>query len=185
MMKKKKVPQAHRISLFNAVSFLFFIIIFSIFVVSGQNCLGDLKFNNTSSTKLVRWDECIFGYLWEGVAYNDASVIGQNLTKESINDGLDHSSSHLGHLCLQNLSLSYNKFSSPQFNMLKNLSSFDLSNSGFAGQIPIEISCLTRLVTLNLSTDSFLSIALQKVEYPNLAILVQTFQNSRNFILIL
>jgi len=57
--------------------------------------------------------------------------------------------------------------------MLKNLSSFDLSNSGFAGQIPIEISCLTRLVTLNLSTDSFLNIALLKIEHPNLTMLVQ------------
>ena len=121
----------------------------------------------------MRWNESICGYLWEGVAYNDASVIGQNLTKESINDRLDHSSSHLGHLCLQNLSLAYNKFSSPRFNMLKNLSSFDLSNSGFAGQIPIETSCLTRLVTLNLSTDSFLNIALLKIEHPNLAMLVQ------------
>ena len=96
-----------------------------------------------------------------------------DLTKESINDGLDHSSSHLEHLCLQNLSLAYNKFSSPRFNMLRNLSSFDSSNSGFAGQIPIEISCLTRLVTLNLSTDSFLRITLLKIEYPNLAMLVQ------------
>ena len=141
--------------------------------MSGQYCLGDLKFNNTSSTKLVRWNESIYGYLWEGVAYNDASVIGQNLTKESINDRFYHSSCHLGHLCLQNLSLAYNKFSSPRFNMLKNLSSFDLSNSGFAGQIPIETSCLTRLVTLNLSTDSFLNIALLKIEHPNLAMLVQ------------
>ncbi|KAK9985957.1 hypothetical protein SO802_030908 [Lithocarpus litseifolius] len=57
--------------------------------------------------------------------------------------------------------------------MLKNLSSLDSSNSGFAGQIPIEISCFTRLVTLNLSTDPFLSITLLKIENPNLAMIVQ------------
>lgn len=73
-----------------------------------------------------------------------------------------------------NLNLAYNKFSSSRFNMLKNLSSFTLSNDGFTRQIPIEISCFTRLVTLNLSsTDSFLSITLLKIENPNLAMLVQ------------
>lgn len=73
-----------------------------------------------------------------------------------------------------NLSLAYNKFSSSRFNMLKNLGSLTLSNDGFTRQIPIEISCFTRLVTLNLSsTDSFLSITLLKIENPNLAMLVQ------------
>lgn len=58
--------------------------------------------------------------------------------------------------------------------MLKNLGSLTLSNDGFTGQIPIETSCFTRLVTLNLSsTDSFLSITLLKIENPNLAMLVQ------------
>ena len=81
----------------------------------------------------MRWNEigtCSYGL-----------VIGGNLTNESIYGGHDHP-----------LSLSYNKFGSSQipsrFDMLMNLSYLDSSNAAaFAGQIPIEISRLTRLVT--------------------------------------
>ncbi|KAK7826923.1 lysine histidine transporter-like 8, partial [Quercus suber] len=134
-----------KISLF---SWLFFIPICSIFlnfgtfVVSGQ-CLGDqkslllqfkkgLKYNNNSSTKLVRWDERVDCCLWDGVNCSGGRVIGLNLFNESITEP----------------ELAYNKLNSSQipsrFDELTNLSYLNLSNAGFAGQIPIAISNLTR-----------------------------------------
>ena len=56
-----------------------------------------------------------------------------------------------------------------------NLSYLNLSNAGFAGLIPIEISNLKRLVTFDLSTSPFLSVSMLKIENPDLATLVQNF----------
>ncbi|KAK9986144.1 hypothetical protein SO802_031095 [Lithocarpus litseifolius] len=162
---------------------------FGIFVVSGQ-CLHDqrdlliglktsLIFNNTSSKKLVHWNESPNCCLWEGVTCSEEGrVIGLNLFNESISGGLDNSSL-FSVLDLENLNLAYNNFSDseiPQeFGNLTNLSCLNLSHAGFAGQIPSEISNLNRLVTLDLSTDSLLSYSILKIEKPNLATLVQNF----------
>nr|XP_023919917.1 receptor-like protein 12 isoform X2 [Quercus suber] len=188
-----------KISLF---SWLFFIPICSIFlnfgtfVVSGQ-CLGDqkslllqfkkgLKYNNNSSTKLVRWDERVDCCLWDGVNCSGGRVIGLNLFNESITGGLQNSS--LFRLqYLESLNLAYNKLNSSQipsrFDELTNLSYLNLSNAGFAGQIPIAISNLTRLVTLDLSTLSFLSVSMLKLEDPNLAKLVHNLSEIKELYL--
>ncbi|MBA0793633.1 hypothetical protein Gohar_018026, partial [Gossypium harknessii] len=65
------------------------------------------------------------------------------------------------------------------FDKLENLSYLNLSNAGFTGQIPAKISRLTRLVTLDLSTDSFLSGEPLKLEKPNLEMLVQNLTRLR------
>nr|POF00855.1 isoform 3 of probable leucine-rich repeat receptor-like protein kinase [Quercus suber] len=192
-----------RISL---LSWLFFIPIcsfflnFGIFVVSGQ-CLektlllqfkNKLKFNTTSSTKLVHWNGTRDCCSWEGVTCSNESVskgrvIGLNLTNESIFGGLDNSSSLFSLQYLQNLSLAYNNFKNsripPGFGNLPNLSCLNLSNAGFEGQIPIEISQLTRLVTLDLSTSSLLSVSMLKIENPDLVKLVRNFSELKELYL--
>ncbi|KAL4606288.1 hypothetical protein ACB092_09G091800 [Castanea dentata] len=186
-----------RIPLF---SWLFFVSICSIFLtfsiheVSGH-CLDDqkslllqfknsLKFNTTLSTKLVHWNVARDCCSWEGVTCSNESfskghVIGLNLNNESIFVGLDYSSSLFSLQHLQDLSLAYNNFNNsqipPGFGDLMNLSYLNLSNAGFAGLIPIEISNLKRLVTLDLSTSPFLSVSMLKIENPDLAMLVRNF----------
>ncbi|MFQ6623303.1 hypothetical protein Gotur_002993 [Gossypium turneri] len=61
---------------------------------------------------------------------------------------------------------------------LENLRYLNLSEAGFTGQIPIEISRLTRLVTLDLSIDTLFRTPL-KLEKPNLKTLVQNLTKLR------
>ncbi|XP_062171122.1 receptor-like protein 33 [Alnus glutinosa] len=157
---------------------------FGVFVVSHQ-CLGNqrflllelknnLKFNSTMSTKLAKWDQSIDCCSWEGITCNEGHVIGLDLTNESISGGLDNSSSLFSLQHLQSLSLAFNDFNNSQipseFERLANMSYLNLSNAHFAGQIPIAISRLTRLVTLDLSTTTYYSLL--KLENPNLNVLL-------------
>ncbi|KAM4078979.1 hypothetical protein ACB094_09G081500 [Castanea mollissima] len=82
-------------------------------------------------------------------------------------------------LYLQNLRLASNNFNHsripPEFGNLTNLSYLNLSNAGFSGPIPTQISRLTRLVTLDLST--LLSISSLSLESPDFATLVQNLSH--------
>ncbi|KAM3737767.1 hypothetical protein ACB098_09G081100 [Castanea mollissima] len=124
----------------------------------------------------MRWNESVDCCSWEGVTCSEGRVVGLYLDNEPIYGGLDSSSS-LFHLhYLQHLSLAYNDFNNscipPEFGNLTNLSYLNLSNAGFAGQIPIEISRLTRLVTLDLSLfPQFLTEL--NFENPDFATIVQ------------
>ncbi|XP_030925501.1 receptor-like protein 7 isoform X1 [Quercus lobata] len=185
-----------KISLF---SWLFFVPICSIFLnlgifVVSQNCLSDqrdllqrfknnLQFNHALSTKLVHWNASSNCCSWEGVTcsngINEGRVIGLNLTKESIYGELVNSSPLFSLQHLQNLSLAFNNFSKSTipagFGNLTNLSYLNLSNAGFEGQIPLEISNLKRLVTLDLSISSLWSVSMLKIENPDLAMIVRNF----------
>jgi Leucine-rich repeat (LRR) protein len=157
---------------------------FGVFVVSHQ-CLGNqrflllklknnLKFNSTMSTKLAKWNQSINCCSWEGVTCNEGHVIGLDLAYEFISGGLEKSSSLFSLQHLQSLSLAFNDFHNSQipseFERLANLSYLNLSNAQFAGQIPIAISHLTRLVSLDLSTTTYYSPL--KLENPNLNVLL-------------
>ncbi|XP_034680599.1 receptor-like protein 43 isoform X2 [Vitis riparia] len=74
-----------------------------------------------------------------------------------------------------------NQFLIPSgFHKLGNLTYLNLSNSGFSGQIPIEISLLTRLVTIDFSTLYYIPGApTLKLENPNLTTLVQNLNELR------
>ncbi|XP_059429285.1 receptor-like protein 35 [Corylus avellana] len=158
----------------------------TVFVVSHQ-CLDNqqflllelkntLIFESTLSAKLAKWNQSVDCCSWEGVTCNEGRVIGLDLSSESILGGLGNSSSLFSFKHLQSLSLAYNDFNNshipPQFGKLVNLSYLNLSNAGFAGQIPLAISRLTRLVTLDLSTTYYYIYQL-KLENPNLNVLVQ------------
>ena len=171
-------------------------------MVSGH-CLDDqkslllqfknsLKFNTTLYTKLVHWNVARDCCSWEGVTCSNESfskghVIGLNLKIESIYGELVNSSSLFSLQHLQDLSLAYNIFNNsqipPGFGNLMNLSYLNLSNAGFAGQIPIEISNLKRLITLDLSSSSLLTFSMLKIENPNLATLVESFGEQKELYL--
>ncbi|XP_056172494.1 receptor-like protein 33 isoform X2 [Syzygium oleosum] len=127
-------------------------------LVSGQ-CLGDhqkslllelknsLNFNASLSAKLVTWNQS--NDSWDGVTCEGGQVTGLDLSFESITGGLNDSSSLFRLNNLQRLNLAYNRFPSLEipsgFSNLTNLVFLNLSNAGFAGQVPIGISRLTRL----------------------------------------
>jgi Leucine-rich repeat (LRR) protein len=167
-----------------------FLISICVFGVSGQ-CLGNqqslllqlknnLTFDPAMSNKLVNWNQSVDCCSWEGVTCHEGCVIGLDLTNEFISGRLDDSSSLFRLQHLQNLSLAFNNFKSTQipsqFDKLTDLSYLNLANAGFAGQIPIAISRLTRLVTLDLSISipDFFEIApFLTLENPNLNMLVK------------
>ncbi|KAK6943169.1 Leucine-rich repeat-containing N-terminal, plant-type [Dillenia turbinata] len=158
-------------------------------ILGSAQCLADQKslllqlrqslvYNSFLSTKLVQWNSSADCCQWPGVnCSNLGQVLALDLSSESISGGINSSS--LFHLqYLQNLSLAYNSFNHTPipsgFERLKNLNYLNLSNSPFAGQIPIEISHLTELVILDLSSSLFLlGDNRLKLEDPNLESLVK------------
>ncbi|KAI3847938.1 hypothetical protein MKW92_002142 [Papaver armeniacum] len=162
---------------FTLVFFLFFSCLFleTCTNIHGQ-CLNDQKtlllqlnqslnsFNPLSpsiiniSSKRASWSlntDCCSS--WDGVACDRGGhVISLDLSCEFIHGKLDSSSSLFNLRHLESLNLAFNSFSSATipsgFGRLANLTYLNPSNSGFSGQIPIELSQKTRLVTLDLST---------------------------------
>ncbi|CAB4315237.1 unnamed protein product [Prunus armeniaca] len=129
-----------------------------VFVVSSQ-CPSDdqqslllqlknsLQFDSAKSKKLVQWKNGSDYCSWEGVSCKDGCVSHLDLSSESISGGLDNSSALFDLQYIENLNLAYNNFNNtqipPEFDKLTSLSNLNLSNAGFAGQVPIEISNLT------------------------------------------
>lgn len=143
---------------------------------------NNLKYNSSASVKLVRWNESVDYCNWKGVSCNDGCVIGLDLSNEFISGGIDDSSSLFSLRYLRNLNLAFNRFNSTMpsgFKRLSNLSVLNMSNSGFGGQIPIEISSLTGLVTLDLTSSSLFQTSILKLENLNLTTLVQNLSNLR------
>ncbi|KAK8993186.1 hypothetical protein V6N11_033289 [Hibiscus sabdariffa] len=141
--------------------------------------------NSSLSLKLGNWNPSTDCCSWGGITCDGSGrVIGLDLSSQSISGAVDGSNSlfHLRHL--QQLNLAYNRldFSFPSgFHKFPNLSCLNLSNSGFKGQIPAEISRLGSLVTLDLSVSSFVSIESPlKLENPNLRMLVQNLTRLRS-----
>ncbi|KAG5550629.1 hypothetical protein RHGRI_015541 [Rhododendron griersonianum] len=99
-----------------------------------------------------------------------------DLNTESIFGGLNQSSTlfrlkFLGQLNLANNNFNFTKIPS-SLGILTNLRYLNLSNSGFSGQIPIGLSLLIRLVTLDLSTLYFPRVPTLQIENPNLITLL-------------
>ncbi|KAB5520050.1 hypothetical protein DKX38_024369 [Salix brachista] len=187
-----------KIPLFTWIFLIPFLTIFSgvnVVLVSGQcrdqrpllELRNSLTFNNSESTKLVKWNSTSDCCEWPGITCDEGgSVISLDLSFESITGGLDDSSGLFNLQFLQNLNLSFNTFNTTlpvRFANLTDLISLNLSNAGFIGQIPNDISKLTKLVSLDLSTSSFLGGPALKIEKPNLATLVQNLAHLEELIL--
>ncbi|KAK4342710.1 hypothetical protein RND71_038526 [Anisodus tanguticus] len=154
-----------------------------IFLVSSQ-CLDDQKllllqlkgsllYDSSLSNKLAHWNqntsECCN---WDGVTCDSFGyVIALELDNESISSGIENSSTLFSLGYLEKLNLAYNRFNvgiPVGIDNLTNLKYLNLSNAGFVGQIPMTLSRLRRLVTLDLSTLFPNVIQPLKLENPNL-----------------
>ncbi|KAL6337695.1 hypothetical protein AAG906_037288 [Vitis piasezkii] len=177
-----------RIALF---SWLYFLplcsIVFGIHValVSGE-CLSDgsicledqmslllqlkntLKFNVAASSKLVSWNPSMDCCSWGGVTWDATGhVVALDLSSQSIYGGFNNSSSIFSLQYLQSLNLADNTYSSQ-------------IPSGFDS---IEISRLTKLVTIDFSVLYLPGVPTLKLESPNLRMLVQNLTELRELYL--
>ncbi|KAG5022751.1 hypothetical protein JHK85_019093 [Glycine max] len=104
---------------------------------------NSLKFKNENSTKLVSWNSSIDCSEWRGVTCDkEGRVIGLDLSGESINGGLDNSSTLFKLQNLQQLNLAANNLGSEipsGFNKLKRLTYLNLSHAGFVGFLPDKV----------------------------------------------
>ncbi|KAL2337719.1 hypothetical protein Fmac_012165 [Flemingia macrophylla] len=148
---------------------------------------NNFTFESESSSKLKWWnasDDCC---KWKGVTCDEEGrVTGLDLSRESLFSGFDDSCAVFSLQHLQKLSFAKNNFNSmipSGLNKLEKLTYLNLSYAGFVGQIPIEISQLTRLVTLDFSSFSFLIGQELKLENPNLPKLVQNLTSIRKLYL--
>ncbi|GMN68341.1 hypothetical protein TIFTF001_037396 [Ficus carica] len=119
---------------------------------------------------LVFSSECL------GVACEEGRVIHLDLSQEGIYGRLDNSSILFDLRHLESLDMSYNHFNSTipsRIGSLTNLSYLNLRCAGFRGQVPVEISRFSGLITLDLSTNC--SSDERNLEIPNLSMLVQNF----------
>ncbi|CBI18148.3 unnamed protein product, partial [Vitis vinifera] len=146
---------------------------------------NSLKFKPNVAVKLVTWNESVGCCSWGGVNWDaNGHVVCLDLSSELISGGFNNFSSLFSLRYLQSLNLANNSFNSSQipsgFGKLGNLVYLNLSDAGFSGQIPIEISHLTRLATIDLSSIYYLTgIPKLKLENPNLRMLVQNLKELR------
>ena len=118
---------------------------------------SNVKFNPSHYKTLVLWNQTMSFCQWKGVTCSEGRVTGLDLSQESIYGGINDSSSLFSLQYLKSLNLAFNNFNteSPSgFHMFKTLRHLNLSNAGFVGHIPIVISQITSLVTLDLSTST-------------------------------
>ncbi|XP_022641659.1 receptor-like protein 12 [Vigna radiata var. radiata] len=169
----------------------------NLFLVSGL-CLHDqrslllqlknnLTFTIETSSKLKSWNPCNDCCGWVGVKCDkEGHVTALDLSGESITGGFGNSSSLFSLRHLHKLNFAYNDFNSvipSAFKRLGNLTYLNLSCAGFLGQIPIEISQMTRLVTLDLSSLLCSSGQELNLGNPNLRKLVQNLTSIRQLYL--
>ncbi|PIN14887.1 Leucine-rich repeat protein [Handroanthus impetiginosus] len=148
---------------------------------------AELKFDSSYSRKLVHWnlnEDCC---RWEGVECDGAGhVINLELDDEGISGRIENSSTLFSLKYLKKLNLAYNDFSRVQIprriHNLTHLTHFNLSNANFSGQVPIEISRMRTLVSLDLSSK-FKDYGDLKLEKPNLRLLIQNLTGLRELYL--
>ncbi|CAM8905949.1 unnamed protein product [Rhodiola kirilowii] len=156
-------------------------------VICFGQCLADQKsllidiksslvFDASLSVKLANWDHHLDCCSWPGVmCCSNGRIIELDLSSESLSDGFNSSSSIFHLKYLQSLNLADNEFDDITIpNRLADLSALrylNLSNAGFTGKIPIEISKLRELRVLDFSTNWFLETP--RLEIHNLVGLVQ------------
>ncbi|GKA08766.1 receptor-like protein 12 [Tanacetum coccineum] len=146
---------------------------------------NELQFSSSLSTKLVSWKpnatDCCS---WGGVTCSiKGQVIGLDLSNETIFGGMNDHSVLFGLKNLESLNFADNNFSftkiPKRFGSLASLMYLNLSNSMFSGQIPEELSQLTRLKVLDLSSHFSFGIHSLKLENPNLTMLVRNLTRLR------
>ncbi|KAH9673081.1 LRRNT 2 domain-containing protein [Citrus sinensis] len=121
---------------------------------------SSLTFDPSSSVKLMQWRQSTDCCDWSGVDCDEAGhVIGLDLSTESISGGIENAAILFSLHYLRSLNLARTSFNGTQISSkLANISSLtylNLSDAGFAGQIPVQISRMARLVALDFSFNQF------------------------------
>ncbi|CAL5390304.1 unnamed protein product [Camellia sinensis] len=116
-----------------------------------------LECESDSHPKMMFWNESTDCCSWEGVTCNwlNGHVIGLDLSCSALH-GTIEANSTLFHLHqLQRLNLAWNDFKfsriSSEFGSFASLTHLNLSNSLFAGRVPLEICHLSKLISLDLT----------------------------------
>ncbi|XP_049387380.1 receptor-like protein 9DC1 [Solanum stenotomum] len=114
---------------------------------------------DTSFPKTKSWNESRDCCSWDGVTCDllNGHVIGLDLSCSQLRGSIHPNSSLFQLHHLQTVNLAYNNFStssiSHNIGRWRNLRHLNLSNSFFSGKIPTEISFLSNLVSLDLSSS--------------------------------
>jgi len=122
----------------------------------------------------VLWKEGTDCCTWDGVTCNmqTGHVIGLDLGCSMLYGTLHSNSTLFALHHLQKLDLSHNDFNrsviSSSFGQFLRLTNLNLNSSNFAGQVPPEISHLSRLVSLDLSSNSE-ELMLEPISFNKLA----------------
>ncbi|XP_059661241.1 receptor-like protein 43 [Cornus florida] len=128
---------------------------------------------NTSSSDCCSWD---------GVTYDDDTgrVIGLDISSSFLSGFINTNNTLFCFVHLQTLNLVDNYFNKSQIHvgLLSRLTFLNLSYTEFAGQIPLEISNLTKLTSLHLLRNSLLELV-----KPGLTSLVQNVMDLKELYL--
>ncbi|CAL5374365.1 unnamed protein product [Camellia sinensis] len=134
-----------------------------------------------SYPKMESWKEGSDCCSWDGVECdnNTSQVIGLDLTCSWLN-GTIHPNTTIFYYFphLRSLNLAFNDFGmspiSSEFSRFTRLTHLNLSHSSFSGKVPIEVSFLSKLVSLDLSSNYGL-----RLEEPGFELLVQNLTKVR------
>nr|TKR61908.1 hypothetical protein D5086_0000323600 [Populus alba] len=114
--------------------------------------------------KTESWKDGTDCCLWGGVTCDvkTGQVTGLNLSCSMLHGTLHSNNSLFSLHHLQKLDLSFNDFNSShissRFGQFSNLTHLNLYSSNFAGQVPLEVSRLSKLISLDLSSNYDLSV---------------------------
>ncbi|KAJ8647599.1 hypothetical protein MRB53_000622 [Persea americana] len=177
-------------SLFH-VSRLFSIFLFFFSYPTSAQCLDDQKSSLLTlfgSAPTPSWTPRTDCCSWKGVTCDGSTghVTGLNLANSSINASIN-STSLLSLSSLRNLNLSHNSFfdsSIPtSIGALSNLTHLNLSNSGFTGNVPVEISRIKSLESLDLSSSFLRSLSSLRFSSPDFEYVVGNLSGLRELYL--
>ncbi|KAL0435129.1 UNVERIFIED_CONTAM: Receptor-like protein 53 [Sesamum radiatum] len=174
-----------RISL-HSQCFFFFICILVIFCIT--NCFTHHVYSQCLEDErtLLLWNQTQNCCSWDGVECDGAGhVISLQLDGEGISGWIHNLSSLSGLQYLEKLNLAGNDFGGGQIPggilNLKHLTHLNLSYAHFGGQVPIEVSLMRRLISLDLSSGFYYNGL--KIENPNLKMLLQNLTGLRELYL--